>query len=985
MDHEKRKRGRPRKDETRQSVPVETKNHNKSTIVQKTQNTRDKTGFYFSVGRARGRSFLRFHSAKGVAPDFRRFTGPVRELLREFLGRKGEQDFSYLINFDEEEDDGYTLYSPEDRLIEQAIAAGLLRTGENKMLFMAEGEYRCAIRIENLPNTNTVTEQYMNVFLELQSESGEVVAASGKPKLKKINAEQTMDEEPAERRFYTISPRLAVSGTRVYRIHDLGMRWTEADRIHFRLRKIELSAFLSLIFSGFSNLELLYEGWSVKKIRPAAALPALLFMEIDKYGYLHLRPISFLRGFPPQFLESEEIVTVVEVFENEKIFGVADVIFPEPPEEQFRMILARSNKAAAKNSVHEENGRFIIAPKFAQAFFAENIIDLSHRFVLLGAEVLSGYKLSFSRPKIRLSIGKGIDYLSGNAVVEIEGESFSFARFMAEYRKASCITLADGTRSFPDKRTMDRLDRLVTQIKGNEDAVELSYFDIPLLLQDDSIEIEGAVWEEARPFFAKYNTIQNRPGAWPLADGQLRPYQEYGVRWLDYLREYKMGACLADEMGLGKTIQVIALLRSLKEAAAPAGVSRNCLILCPKTLVFNWVAELDRFAPELPRMVHYGTGRDTAQLETDSFRIILSTYATLRRDIEDFQKINFSYIILDESQNIKNLTSQTTAAVLSLKGEHRLALSGTPIENNLGELYSLFRFLNPSFFGSERLFMQRYLHPIQDNNDEDALRDLKARIYPFMLRRLKRDVLKELPAKSEETAYIELEDTHLAVYHRRRQEYKQLIDNIIASGEAAKSQFVIFKALGELRRLASVPEADGEYAGPSAKRLYLLDRVAELVENNHKCLIFTNFLATVDIVSEDLAKLGIQNLTMTGATVDRQFLVSRFQTDDNVKAFVMTLKTGGTGLNLTAADYIFIMDPWWNSAAENQAIDRSHRIGQENPVFCYRLIAKDTIEERILELQKRKTDLAGALLTDDPGALKALSAEDVAFLVGDAP
>jgi len=927
---------------------------------QEPKNIRDKAGFYFTIGRTGGRSFLRFHSPKGTrkAPDFRRFTGPVRELLREFIARKNERNFSFIINFDEAEDDGYTLYSPGDRLVEQALTAGILRNEENKILSMAEGECRCAVRIENL-------EQYVNVFLELQNETGEVVAVGSEGK----------DQ------FYTISPRLAVSGNSVYRIRDLGLRWAETDRIYSRLPKDELPAFLSLVFSGFSNLELLYEGWSVKKIRPAEALPALLFMEIDKYGYIHVRPLSFLRGFPPYFLENEEIVTVVEVFENEKIFGVAEVIFPEPPEDQFRAILNRGNKATAKNSVHEENGRFIIAPKFAREFFAENIVDLSQRFVLLKAEVLSGYKLSFSRPKIRLSMGKGIDYLSGNAVVEIEGESYSFARFMAEYREASCITLSDGTRSFPDKRTMDRLDRLVTQIKGNESAVELSYFDIPLLQQDESIKIEGEAWEKAKPFFAKYNSIQKRKGHWPLENGQLRPYQKYGVRWLDYLREHSMGACLADEMGLGKTVQVIALLRFLNEA----GVRGNSLILCTKTLVFNWVAELERFAPELPCMVHYGTGRDTAQLETDGFRIILSTYATLRRDVEDFQKINFLYIILDESQNIKNMTTQTTAAVLSLKGEHRLALSGTPIENNLGELYSLFRFLNPSFFGSEKLFVKRYLHPIQDDNDEDALKDLKARIYPFMLRRLKRDVLKELPAKTEETAYIELEEDHLAVYHRRRQEYKQLIDNIIARGEAVKSQFVIFKALGELRRLASVPEADGEYAGPSAKRQYLLDRIAELAENNHKCLIFTNFLATVDIVSEDLAGLGIQNLTMTGATVDRQALVSRFQTDENVKAFIMTLKTGGTGLNLTAADYIFIMDPWWNSAAENQAIDRSHRIGQENPVFCYRLIAKDTIEERILELQKRKTDLAGALLADDPGALKALSPEDVAYLVGDAP
>jgi SNF2 family DNA or RNA helicase len=526
---------------------------------------------------------------------------------------------------------------------------------------------------------------------------------------------------------------------------------------------------------------------------------------------------------------------------------------------------------------------------------------------------------------------------------------------------------------------MSRLDRLIAQIKGEEDRVALSYFDIPLILQEDDVEIEGAAWETARTFFTNYNTIQNRPGTWSLDKGALRPYQEYGVRWLDYLREHQMGACLADEMGLGKTIQVIALLRSLHES----GIKGKCLILCPKTLVFNWTLELDRFAPKIPYLVHYGSDRNLSAWEHKEFLVILSTYSTLRRDVVDFQRLEFFYIILDESQSIKNLTTQTTTAVLSLRAKHRLAMSGTPVENNLGELYSLFRFLNPALFGSERLFNQRYLHPIQDNADEDALHDLKTRIYPFMLRRLKRDVLKDLPDKTEEIAYIELEDLHLTVYHQRRQEYKQLIESIIAKGEYPKASFIVFKALTELRRLASVPEADGEYGGPSAKRYYLKDMIAELVENGHKCLVFTNFLATVDLVSHDLADIGITNLTMTGATVDRQSQVRRFQTDNAVKAFIMTLKTGGTGLNLTAADYIFIMDPWWNSAAETQAIDRSHRIGQVNPVFCYRLIAKDTIEERIMELQKRKTDLAGALLSDDAGILKSLSPEDVAYLVGD--
>ncbi|MDR1586255.1 MAG: DEAD/DEAH box helicase [Treponema sp.] len=936
--------------------------------------------FYFVLGREGTRTFLRLQG-RGMRqlPDFRRYTGLKRELLREFIALKREFAVSRIIDFDTGEDE-YTLFNPTEKIITQTLDAGILHGLDGTMYQRTEGDFHCALLIKDL------TENEAEVSIVLRDENGTIIAEGQKPALKK---DGDAPEKPAY--FYAVSPGIVVYGSQIYPVGDLGLRWAETGRVYARLAKTELSAFISLIVSGFSNPDLIYEGWSVKPARPALALPGLLFMEIDKYGYLHIRPISFLRGFPPLFLENEEIVSVAEIDETGKTIGIAEVIFPEAPEDEFRQMLTRGQgkgrRSSRSDTFYEENGRFIIEPEFARTFIGENIIALSQRFALLETEVLSGYKLKFSKPKIKLSVSRkpriksGIDYLSGSAEVEIDGETYSFARFMAEYRKSSCITLTDGSRSFPDNRTMDRLERLVSTIKG-EDEVELSCFDIPLLLQDDLIEVEGEAWEEARPFFTNYNSIAFRPGSWSLSGGELRHYQEYGVRWLDYLGEYRMGACLADEMGLGKTIQVIALLRSLKER----GEGGFCLILCPKSLVYNWAAELERFAPELPCLIHYGLGRDAAEItdssDTAELKIVLSTYATLRRDAEDFRQIEFSYIILDESQNIKNLSTQTTAAVLSLNAVRRLALSGTPVENNLGELYSLFRFLNPGFFGSEKNFVQRYQRPIQEADDEEALKDLKLRIYPFMLRRLKRDVLKELPDKTEETAYIELEETHLAIYHRRRLEYKGLIDEIIAKGEMAKSSIFIFKAFTELRRLASVPEAEGEYGGPSAKRLYLMDRIAEIAENGHKCLVFTNFLAGVDLVSRDLAELGIPNLTMTGATMDRQSLVRRFQTDSAVKAFIMTLKTGGTGLNLTAADYIFILDPWWNGAAESQAIDRSHRIGQVNPVFCFRLIARDTIEERIMELQKRKTDLAGALLSDDAGSLKSLSPEDVTYLVG---
>ncbi|MDR2495357.1 MAG: hypothetical protein LBD24_09075, partial [Spirochaetaceae bacterium] len=275
----------------------------------------------------------------------------------------------------------------------------------------------------------------------------------------------------------------------------------------------------------------------------------------------------------------------------------------------------------------------------------------------------------------------------------------------------------------------------------------------------------------------------------------------------------------------------------------------------------------------------------------------------------------------------------------------------------------------------------RFLTPIQENNDNAALEDLRARIYPFILRRLKRDVLTELPAKTEETVSIALEEAHHRLYHTRREAYKRLISGILHTEGYGKGAFVILKALSELRRLASVPERNGE--GVSAKRRYLTERVREIAAGGHKCLIFTNFLAAVDLISRDLEDCGIAHLVMTGAVSNRAALTRRFQTDPEVKAFVMTLKTGGTGLNLTAADYVFIFDPWWNGAAEQQAVDRIHRIGQENPVFCYRLIAKDTIEERMTELQQRKSALSGALLQNDAETFKSLTPEDLMFLVGD--
>ncbi|MDR2510653.1 MAG: DEAD/DEAH box helicase, partial [Spirochaetaceae bacterium] len=915
-------------------------------------------------------------------PDYRRFTGIARELLRAFLSQIKNNSRLFNIDTSDFSDGGqlkparsyssskYIIRDPDEKLLGLALDAGLLKTNDNKTISRVEGVCFHALRLNDNDGIS------VNVSLVLLDEAGGTVLAGN---ITAVNSHYVLHED------------------KLYETAGLGINWKDTDIFFTRIKKTDIASYLSLIFSRFPDIELRYSenynsantakhnAWQTRRIRPVNAQNALLFMEIDKYEYLHLRPISYLDGFPPEFLENEEIVTVVKMDETEKIFTIAEIVFPESSADVFRNFILKSKhgggnlsgKAAFQKHIYEEAGRFIISPEFAKTFFSEMIFELSAIFVLLKTKVLVPYKVLFSKPKLKLSFSSGIDFLSGDAEIEFEDYKYSFTDFMNEYKNNACITLADGTRSFPDKRTMDKLERLVSTIKGG--TVEVSFFDIPLLASDDAFEIDGKAWEKARVFFENYNSIEKRSGSWSLNNGTLRAYQEYGVRWLDYLMESNMGACLADEMGLGKTIQVISLLRNM--AKNTGGL---CLVLCPKSVVYNWAAEFDKFAPDLPYIVHYGMERDFKNISAEgSFKIILSTYATLRRDIEEFVKLEFQYVILDESQNIKNLGTQTTSAVLGLKTKHRIAMSGTPVENNLQDIYSLFRFLNPSFFGSQKDFYTKYLRPIQEDENEDALHDLKARLYPFILRRLKRDVLKELPAKTEETAYIELDKTQLSLYHRKRLEYKQLIGGIIKKGELAKSSILIFKALSELRRLASVPETEGDYEGPSAKRGYLIEQITNLAENGHKCLVFANFLAGVELVSQDLSSRGIANLTMTGATGNRQALVRSFQSDSEIKAFIMTLKTGGTGINLTAADYIFIMDPWWNSAAEAQAIDRSHRIGQTNPVFCYRLIARGTIEERILELQKKKLDLAGALLSDDAGAMKKLNEDDIAFLIGD--
>ena len=466
-------------------------------------------------------------------------------------------------------------------------------------------------------------------------------------------------------------------------------------------------------------------------------------------------------------------------------------------------------------------------------------------------------------------------------------------------------------------------------------------------------------------------------GLGPTASSRYRRdlLGQEGVKWINYLYDNNFGGCLADDMGLGKTLQTITMLTRVYPKQ-----TESTLIIMPRSLLFNWQDELQKFAPQLTYYTYYGSQRDLA--EATQQQLILTTYALVRNDIELFRQQQFHYIILDESQNIKNLQSQTTQAVLLLNGRHRLALSGTPIENNLTELYSLYRFLNPAMLGTLDDFNHQYAAPIQHGADKEATEALRRKIFPFMLRRLKKDVLTELPDRTEQTLYVEMETDHQRFYEERRRYYQEAIQKSIKAQGIEKSQMMMFQALSELRRIASVPESLSDGAILSPKIPLLCEQVEEAVAGGHKVVIFFYFIAGIELVGEHFTELGIDYATMTGSTHDRRAVIERFQQDAGCRALLMTLKTGGVGLNLTVADTVYIFEPWWNKAAEEQAINRLHRIGQKAKVMSYALITRDTIEEKIRLLQQQKQDLADSLITGDQAITKRLTEEDIKYIFG---
>ena len=471
--------------------------------------------------------------------------------------------------------------------------------------------------------------------------------------------------------------------------------------------------------------------------------------------------------------------------------------------------------------------------------------------------------------------------------------------------------------------------------------------------------------------------------------GELRPYQQASFNWFYFLKQYKFGGCLADDMGLGKTIQALALLQKEKEIATEAGKEHpTSLIIMPTSLIYNWHREAEKFVPDLKLFVHTGSGREKDPAVFGKYDVIITTYGIARVDAELFQDFYFHYILLDESQHIKNPSSKSFKVVKGLHSAHRLVLTGTPVENSVADLWPQMAFLNPGLLGTYNFFQQEFVQPIEKKKDEERAERLHALIKPFVLRRTKEQVATELPPKSEQIVYCEMEEEQATYYERVKSEYRNSILEVLSptGDEPASSrqgaQITLLQGLSKLRQIANHPlMIDHQYSGSSGKFEQVILHLETVLQRGNKVLIFSQFVKQLVLFRQHFDRENISYAYLDGATTDRAAVVDRFRSDDEVRLFLISIKAGGVGLNLTEADYVFVLDPWWNPAVEQQAIDRAHRIGQQRNVFIYKFISKDTVEEKILALQERKTKIAERLIMTEQSFFKSLDLDDIKSLL----
>lgn len=715
---------------------------------------------------------------------------------------------------------------------------------------------------------------------------------------------------------------------------------------------------------------------NVKKEEIKDARPEIKIQLKEKGEYLLFQPIFNYKGFD------------IQTTDNEKLF------FPQAD----RLLVIHRNMIAERELMSriEQLHSGFVRPVDSNvlALKGKDVLKNNWFFLFMdaakdmnipvyGFEALRNFRFNTAKPSTKIFISSNTDWFDAKVEIQFGEQKVTIDDVKkALANKQQFVQLTDGTLGILPEEWVKKYALLFRVGEGKAGNMKLSKYHFSVIeelyLQRDEEELSFQLEE-------KYERIKGNHEIKPIPapdhlQSILRPYQESGFQWLNYLREVQWGGILADDMGLGKTIQALCFLHHLKMENG----SLKALVVCPTTLMFNWQNEIKKFTPDISFYVHHGGSRLKDGISNKAYDVIITTYGTLRSDIKQFVDVSFDYVILDESQAIKNPSSKVTKAASLLKAKSRLCLSGTPLQNNTFDIYAQMNFLNPGMLGSMEFFKQEFSIPIDKFGEKEQKDHLRKLLYPFILRRTKEQVAKDLPEKQEMVLFCEMGDEQRKIYEAYRNDYRDKILGVVENQGIQKSQLTILQGLMKLRQICDSPaiiKEEERYPNVSVK---LEELGREITENisNHKALVFSQFLGMLSLIKEKMKELGVDYEYFDGSSTvaERERAIQRFQNEDSCRVFLISLKAGGVGLNLTAADYVYIVDPWWNPAVEQQAIDRTHRIGQTKNIFAYRMICTDTVEDKILKLQERKRNLAREVITDDEGFVKTLTKEDVEYL-----
>lgn len=626
------------------------------------------------------------------------------------------------------------------------------------------------------------------------------------------------------------------------------------------------------------------------------------------------------------------------------------------------------------------NSRCTLSKSKAIQWISENKHKFADENILLQQEVSPlGKKYYIGNSSISIEVKENIDWFDIHAIVRFGNYNIKFKELRKLIlRKKNEVLLPNGQIGIiPDTWFTKYSELFAFMDEQNDHQLTLKKHHLALvkdLENDHRAQVSISKKLEQLRNFETIEDVHMPPGF----KGKLRPYQKAGFNWLMFLNKYKFGGCLADDMGLGKTVQTLALLQAMKKS----GAGNPSLLVVPTSLIYNWTVEAGTFTPDLRILTYTGTNRIKDVSHFKNYDLVLTSYGITRLDIDLLTDFYFNYIILDESQTIKNPNSNISRAVRKLKSKTRLILTGTPLENSTMDLWSQMTFINPGLLKSQTFFTNEFLIPIEKKFDQEKTRKLNTIIKPFVLRRHKSQVAKELPEKVESIKYCSMTSSQEKYYEEVKSFYRNRILDQIEHFGVGKSQMILLQGLTKLRQIANHPKmVEPLYGGDSGKMEAVFHMAHSAISENHKILIFSQFVKHLSLFKTHFQELGVPFSYLDGATKDRQGEVERFQNDEDIKIFLISLKAGGLGLNLTRAEYVFILDPWWNPAVEQQAIDRAHRIGQENKVFTYKFITKGTVEEKILKLQRKKIRLANELVTTEKSIVKNLKKADIESLL----